>query len=450
MRRLFLTGFLLASAGCAFAAGGDNVVDEIAWIVGDEAILRSDVEEMRMRYQYEGTKVVGDPYCFIPEQLALQKLYLDQAKIDSISADEKSVSAQVDMRVNYLIAQIGSKEKVEEYFRKTMPVLKEELREMITNQQVISQMQRKIVGDIKVTPAEVSRFFEKLPSDSVPEVPTKVEVQLITVAPEVSKESVEEVKTKMREFQSRVESGDAEFSTLAILYSEDPESAKRGGEIGFLGKGQLVPEYANVAYSLQDPKKVSKIVESEFGFHIIQLIERRGDRVNTRHILMKPKVSLLAKDAAKKRLDSVATTVRKGVLNFDQAVMLYSDDKNTKNSSGLMINPKTGTSKFQLQDLPQEVSKVVYGLKDNEISEPFVMMNSQGKEVFAIAKLKSNVPAHRANVVDDYLELKEMCVARKREQKLEQWVRAKQSSIYVRIDEKWRNCEFQYPGWVKE
>lgn len=450
MRRLFLTGFLLASAASLLAAGGDNVVDEIAWVVGDEAILRSDVEEMRMRYQYEGTKVLGDPYCFIPEQLALQKLYLDQAKIDSISADEKNVSTQVDMRIGYLVSQIGSKEKVEEYFKKPMPVLKEELREMVSNQQVISQMQRKIVGDIKVTPAEVSRFFAKLPSDSVPEVPTKVEVQLITVTPEVAPEAVEEVKAKMREFQTRVESGDAEFSTLAILYSEDTESAKRGGEIGFLGKGQLVPEYANVAYSLQDPKKVSKIVESEFGFHIIQLIERRGDRVNTRHILMKPKVSLLAKDNAKKRLDSVATTVRKGVLSFDQAVSLYSDDKNTKNSLGLMNNPKTGTSKFQLQELPQEVAKVVYGLKDNEISEPFVMVNSQGKEVFAIVKLKSNVPAHRANVVDDYLELKEMCVARKREQKLEQWVREKQSSIYVRIDEKWRNCEFQYPGWLKE
>lgn len=450
MRRLFLGGLLLASVCGAYASSGDNVVDEIAWIVGDEAILRSDVEEMRMRYQYEGTQVVGDPYCFIPEQLALQKLYLDQAKIDSISADEKSVSTQVDMRINYLIGQIGSKEKVEEYFKKTMPVLKEELREMVTNQQIISQMQRKIVGDIKVTPAEVSRFFSKMPEDSIPTVPTKVEVQLITVSPEVSKEAVEEVKSRLRDFQNRVETGESEFSTLAILYSEDTESAKRGGEIGFLGKGQLVPEYANVAYALQDPKKVSKIVESEFGFHIIQLVERRGDRVNTRHILMKPKISLLAKDNAKKRLDSVATTVRKGILSFEQAVSLYSDDKNTKNSLGLMINPKTGTSKFQLQELPQEVSKVVYGLKDNEISEPFMMINAQGKEVFAIAKLKTNVQSHKANIVDDYLELKEMCVAKRREEKLEQWVRSKQSSIYVRIDEKWRNCEFQYPGWVKE
>ncbi|MCQ2193486.1 MAG: peptidylprolyl isomerase [Paludibacteraceae bacterium] len=450
MRRLFLGGLLLSSVCGAYASSGDNVVDEIAWIVGDEAILRSDVEEMRMRYQYEGTQVVGDPYCFIPEQLALQKLYLDQAKIDSISADEKSVSTQVDMRINYLIGQIGSKEKVEEYFKKTMPVLKEELREMVTNQQIISQMQRKIVGDIKVTPAEVSRFFSKMPEDSIPTVPTKVEVQLITVSPEVSKEAVEEVKSRLRDFQNRVETGESEFSTLAILYSEDTESAKRGGEIGFLGKGQLVPEYANVAYALQDPKKVSKIVESEFGFHIIQLVERRGDRVNTRHILMKPKISLLAKDNAKKRLDSVATTVRKGILSFEQAVSLYSDDKNTKNSLGLMINPKTGTSKFQLQELPQEVSKVVYGLKDNEISEPFMMINAQGKEVFAIAKLKTNVQSHKANIVDDYLELKEMCVAKRREEKLEQWVRSKQSSIYVRIDEKWRNCEFQYPGWVKE
>ena len=428
----------------------DNIVDEIVWVVGDEAILRSDVEEQRIRYQYDGTQIEGDPYCFIPEQLALQKLYLDQAKIDSVFADEKNVSSQVDMRVNYLISQIGSKEKLEEYFGKTMNELREELREMVRNQQIIQQMQRKIVGDLKATPAEVRRFYNKIPQDSLPVIPAQVEVQIITVEPKANQQAIDDVKARLRDFQNRIETGDSEFSTLAILYSEDTESAKRGGEIGYMGKGQLVPEYANVAFSLQDPKRVSKIVESEFGYHIIQLIDKRGDRANTRHILMKPRVSLEAKDLAKKRLDSIADLVRSNRLKFEEAVILYSDDKYTKNSSGLMANPKTGTSKFELQDLPPEVAKAAYNLKTNEISDPFVMINSMGKEVFAIIRLKSSTKAHKANMTDDYLELKNAYLEKKSYEKLNEWIKSKQKGIYIRIDEKWRNCDFQFPGWTKK
>ncbi|MDR1730438.1 MAG: peptidylprolyl isomerase [Prevotellaceae bacterium] len=427
----------------------DNVVDEIVWVVGDEAILRSDVEEQRMRYQYDGTQVEGDPYCFIPEQLALQKLYLDQAKIDSVFADERAVNSQVEMRINYLISQIGSKEKLEEYFNKPLIELKEELREMVHNQQIIQQMQQKIVGDPKATPAEVRRFFNKIPEDSLPMIPARVEAQIIMVEPQVSQQAIDDVKTRLRDFQTRIESGESEFSTFAILYSEDTESAKRGGEIGFMGKGQLVPEYANTAFALQDNKKVSKIVESEFGFHIIQLIEKRGDRANTRHILLKPRVSLEEKDIAKKRLDSIADFIRNDKLKFEDAVVLYSNDKNTRNSSGIMTNPKTGNSKFELQDLPQEVAKVAYNLKTGEISEPFVMRNSLGNEVFAIVKLKSSAKAHKANMTDDYLEMRNLYLEKKSYDKLNEWTKSKQKGIYIHIDKKWRNCDFQFPGWIK-
>ena len=449
-KKILICLFTLMSGIMVQVQAQDNIVDEIVWVVGDEAILRSDVEEQRIRYQYDGTPIEGDPYCFIPEQLALQKLYLDQAKIDSVFADQKTVSTQVDMRVNYLISQIGSKEKLEEYFNKSLNELKEELRELVHNQQIIQQMQRKIVGDIKVTPAEVRRFFNKIPEDSLPVVPAQIEVQIITVEPKVSQQSIDDVKSRLRDFQERVESGSSEFSTLAVLYSEDTESAKRGGEIGFMGKGQLVPEYAGVAFTLQDPKKVSKIVESEFGFHIIQLIEKRGDRVNTRHILLKPKISLDAKDQAKKRLDSIADLIRNDRLKFEDAVMLYSNDKYTKNSSGLMANPKTGTSKFELQDLPPEVAKVAYNLKTGEISNPFTMINSVGNEVFAVIKLKSSSKAHKANMTDDYLELKNAYQEKKSYDKLNEWIKEKQKGTYIRIDEKWQNCDFQFPGWVKK
>lgn len=450
MTRKFISGIAAILFSVLAVSGQESVIDEIVWVVGDEAILRSDVEEQRMRFQYEGTKVEGDPYCFIPEQLALQKLFLDQAKIDSVYADEASVSSQVDMRINYLISQVGSKEKLEEYFGKPLHALKEELREMVKNQQIVQQMQKKIVGDVKCTPAEIRRFVSKIPLDSIPTIPTQVEVQILIVEPKVSKEAIEEVKSRLREFRTRVESGESEFSTLAILYSEDTESAKRGGEIGFMGKGQLVPEYADVAFAMQDKKKLSKIVESEFGFHLIQLIDKSGDRVNTRHILMKPRPSLSEKDMAAKRLDSIADVVRKEVMNFDQAVSFYSSDKNTRNSFGLLTNPKSGDSKFQMQDLPQEVAKVVYGMNVGEISKPFSMIGSNGKEVFAIVKLKSKTLPHKANMTDDFVLMKNIYQQKKSADKLNDWIREKQKDIYVRIDPKWRNCEFQYPGWIKE
>lgn len=442
-------GSILLSLVLNVSYAQDNIVDEVAWVVGDEAILKSDVEEYRQRLRYEGTELEGDPYCVIPEQLALQKLYLDQAKIDSIYADEKSVHSQVEMRINYMIGQIGSKEKLEEYFGQKISDLREDLIEMVSNQQIIQQMQKKIVGNVKITPAEVAKFYKSVPSDSIPTIPTQVEVQIITVEPVVSSESKDAVKERLRELQERIESGESEFSTMAILYSEDTESAKQGGELGYMGKAQLVPEFANVAFSLNDPKRVSKIVESEFGFHIIQLIDKQGDKVNCRHILMKPKVTLTEKNAAKSRIDSIELALKNKELTFEQAVPLYSVDKNTKNSLGLMTNQKNGSSKFEMQDLPPEVARAVYDLKEGEMSKVFSMIDSKGKEVYAIAKVKSLTKAHKATVETDYMLIKAAYQGKKNQEILEEWIRKKQKEIYVKIDEKWRSCSFQYPGWVK-
>ncbi|MBR2260579.1 MAG: peptidylprolyl isomerase [Paludibacteraceae bacterium] len=437
--------WLLTSAGFS----QNNIIDEVAWIVGDEAILKSDVEDYRQKLRYEGTVLEGDPYCVIPEQIALQKLYLDQAKIDSVYADEKSVNDQVEMRINYLIGQIGSKEKLEEYFGQKISDLREDLREMVSNQQIIQQMQRKLVSNVKITPSEVVSFYKSIPSDSIPMVPAQVEVQIIAIEPAVSKEAIDEVKAKLRDFQKRVEEGQSEFSTLAILYSEDTESAKHGGELGFMGKGQLVPEFANVAFSLTDVKRVSKIVESEFGYHIIQLIDKQGDRINCRHILLKPKVSLVEKNAAKERLDSVLLAINNKEISFEKAVPLYSMDKSTKNSEGLMTNSKTGSSKFQMQELPSEVAKAIYNLNAGEVSGVFSMVDSKGKEVYAIAKVKSIQKAHKATVESDYMIIKGAYQLKKNQEILENWIHEKQKEIYVKIDEKWRSCSFKYPGWIK-
>ena len=427
-----------------------NIIDEVIWIVGDEAILRSEVEEQRIRAQYEGTPIQGDPYCVIPEQIAINKLFLHQAVLDSIEVSESTVMNQVENRLNFFISQIGSKEKMEEYFRKNTPALREDLRVMFRDQMIIQQMQQKLVGDIKSTPADVRRFFNNLPADSIPMVPAQVELQIISFEPPVPIEEINRVKERLRDFTERVNSGTTDFSVLARLYSEDTESAKRGGELGFMGRGQLVPEFSAVAFNLTDPKKVSRIVQSEFGFHIIQLIEKRGDRINCRHILMKPRVSLEYKNKAIQRLDSIAGEIRNGKITFENAVMNYSLDKNTAMNAGLMLNEKSGTSKFEYQDLPQEVAKIVYGMNVGEISKPFSMINPQtNKEVVAIVKVKSKTENHRANLTDDYQMLKNYYEGIKREEFIKNWIVKKQRETYISIDPKWQNCEFQYPGWIK-
>ncbi|NCB67848.1 MAG: peptidylprolyl isomerase [Bacteroidia bacterium] len=428
-----------------------NIIDEVIWIVGDEAILRSEVEEQRIRAQYEGTPIQGDPYCVIPEQIAINKLFLHQAVLDSIEVSESTVMNQVENRLNFFISQIGSKEKMEEYFRKNTPALREDLRIMFREQMIIQQMQQKLVGDIKSTPADVRRFFNNLPVDSIPMVPAQVELQIISFEPPVPIEEINRVKERLRDFTERVNSGTTDFSVLARLYSEDTESAKRGGELGFMGRGQLVPEFSAVAFNLTDPKKVSRIVQSEFGFHIIQLIEKRGDRINCRHILMKPRVSLEYKNKAIQRLDSIAGEIRNGKITFENAVMNYSLDKNTAMNAGLMLNEKSGTSKFEYQDLPQEVAKIVYGMNVGEISKPFSMINPQtNKEVVAIVKVKSKTENHRANLTDDYQMLKNYYEGMKREEFIKNWIVKKQRETYISIDPKWQNCEFQYPGWIKK
>jgi peptidyl-prolyl cis-trans isomerase SurA len=427
----------------------ENVIDEVVWIVGDEAILKSDVEEERLNAQYNGVKFEGDPYCVIPEQIAIQKLYLHQAAIDSVEVTDSEVMQQVEWQINNIIRQIGSKEKMEEYFNKTYTQIRETMRESAREKLTVERMQKKLVGDIKITPAEVRKYFKDVPQDSVPFIPTQVEVQIITQQPKIPISEIDDVKKRLREYSDRITSGDTPFSSLAILYSEDPGSARRGGELGFMGKGELLPEFAAVAFNLNDPKKVSKIVETEYGFHIIQLIEKRGDRINCRHILLKPRVSDKDLQAAMGRLDSVANDIRSAKFTFDEAASVISHDKDTRNNNGLMANSRTSTSRFEMDQLPQEVAKAVDKLNIGEISKAFTMVNEKGKQVCAVVKLKARIDGHKATITDDYQNLKELVLSKIRAQKLDQWIKEKQKKTYIRVNEGWRNCDFKYPGWVK-
>jgi peptidyl-prolyl cis-trans isomerase SurA len=427
----------------------DNVIDEVVWVVGDEPILRSEVEAQRLQAQYQGVKFNGDPYCVIPEQLAVQKLFLHQADLDSIVVSDNDVVGDVDRKINNDISQVGSKEKLEEYFGKSISKIREMYREQARNNQLVSTVQRNLVGGITVTPAEIRQFYNTMPSDSIPMVSAEVEVEIITVEPQYSPQEIASIKDRLREFTDRVNKG-SNFSTLAVMYSEDRNSAKVGGELGFMGKGQLLPEFANVAFALNDPTKVSKIVETEYGFHIIQLIEKRGDRINCRHILLKPQITAAERNLALLRLDSIADLIRNQKMTFAAAALFFSYDKDTRNNGGLMVNANSGNSRFQLEDLPPEVGKIVYTMNVGEVSKPFTMINSKTKEVCAIIRVKSKTKAHKANLNEDFQILKQMVQSSKSEKIIENWILEKQKKTYVRISDNWSNCEFKYPGWIKK
>ena len=428
-----------------------SVVDEVIWVVGDEAILKSDVEMLRLQAAQEGTRWNGDPDCVIPEQIAVQKLFLQQAAIDSIEVSESEISSGIDQQINYWIEMAGSREKLEEYKNQTVAQMRADLHDDYRDRQRVQKMKEHLVKDIKVSPAEVRQYFKDLPQDSLPFVPTEVEVQIITMTPKVEAEEINRVKDELREYTDRINKGEASFQTLARFYSEDPGTARRGGEVGLTGRGTLDPAFANVAFNLTDPTKVSKIVESEFGFHIIQLIEKRGDKVNVRHILRKPQVSVEAEVQAINRLDSVANDIRNGKFTFEEAATVLSDDKDTRNNYGLMSNvtQEGRTSKFRLQDLPAEVARVVDTMAVGQVSEPFQMINSRGKNICAIVKLKNRVEGHKAVITEDFQVMKEVVLAKRRNDVIHDWVVKKIKNVYVRINDDYKNCNFEYEGWVK-
>lgn len=455
MKRFFGL-FLFAAVSFIANAQDSNVIDEIVWVVGDDAILRSDVEMQRLLMSEEGKRFNGDPYCVIPEQIALQKLFLHQAKLDSIEIPEAQVVMYADQSIAERIKRAGSKEQLEEYLNKPLPQIREETMEMIREQQTVQNMRSKITGDIKLTPSEVRRYYNELPKDSLPYIPMTVEVQIITMEPKISIQEVDAVKARLRDFTERVNSGEQEFSTLARMYSQDRSSAIYGGEIGFSGKGMLAPEYANAAFNLNDNKKVSKIVETEFGYHIIQLIEKRGDRINTRHILLNPEPSDKEIEDAVVKMDSLYNDMLSDKFSFEDAALFVSYDKDTKNNKGIMVNSKAenernGTPKFEMSELPIEVARAIDALEPGQFSKPFKMKNEKNnKDVIAIAKLKTRTPGHRANMADDYQVLMRIVEQKKQEDILSKWIANKQKETYIRINPSWVKCDFMYPGWIKE
>lgn len=447
LRKLIVPAVGLAAV-CAIAAPvKKNVIDEVAWVVGDEAIYRSDIEEQYMQARQEGVSLGGDPYCVIPERLAVEKLYLHQAKIDTIEAPEAQVSAGVEKRINYFIANLGSREKVEEYFRKPLPALREQLMDLMRNNYIVEQVQSNLTKDFKPTPSDVRKYFTSLPEDSVPYVPMQVEAQVIMINPKIPEQEIEDVKARLRDYADRVNRGETPFSTLAIMYSEDG-SSNQGGELGFHGRADWVPEFSQVAFNLSDPNRVSRIVETEYGYHIIQLIEKRGEQVNVRHILLTPKVSDKDLSEGVVKLDSLRKEIVAGKVPFEEAARWVSQDKDTKNNNGIMMNMKTGSSRFEMQDLPPEVSRRIELMQPGDISEAFIMKDQRkNRDVIAIVKLTNRIPGHKATLSDDFNMIKQMYERSARQKIINEWVEKKIKETYTRISDGWDGCDFQYKGW---
>lgn len=430
-----------------------SVIDEVVWVVGDEPIMKSDVEQMRLQGEMEGMKWGGNPDCRIPEQIAVQKLFLHQAALDSIEVTESDIVQTVEQQINYWINSVGSREKLEEYQGKSLSQIRSDLHDDVKNSKMIQQMKRKIMSDVTVTPADVRRYFKNLPEDSIPFVPTEVEVEILVKKPRIPQSEINRVKDQLRSFTDRVTKGETSFSTLARLYSEDPGSARQGGEMDYAGRGTLDPAFASVAFNLTDPKKISKIVESEFGYHIIQLVDKRGDKVKVRHILLKPKVSAEDLNKALGRLDSIAADIKDGKFTFEAACSYLSEDKDTRNNHGLMAytDNQTGkiTSRFQMKDLPTEVASVVNTMKVGEISAPFKMVDHRGKTVAAIIKLINRIDGHRAKITEDFQTMQEVVMQKESEKKLHDWVVNKIKNTYVRMNDRYKGCDFEYQGWIR-
>ncbi|MCE1199626.1 MAG: peptidylprolyl isomerase [Marinilabiliales bacterium] len=446
-RKFYLLAVVMMAV-VSVAQAQDKVIDQIVAIVGSNPILKSDIEAQAIDLAAQGQTTEGDMKCEILEKLLEQKLLLAEAELDTnIVVTDNQINQNMDRRMKYFIENIGSEKDVEKYFKKPISQLKSEMSEMIKEQLKTEQMQNTITKNVTATPSEVRNYFRQLPKEKIPQIGSQVEYEQITLLPVITEQEDMDVKSRLREFKRRVENGE-NFSTLAVLYSEDPGSARNGGEMGYLGRAMLDPAFATEAFNLK-VGAVSKVVRSEFGYHIIQMIDKKGEKVNVRHILIRPKIDPKELEKTKNRIDSLSTFVKNKKITWEQAAYLYSSDKNTRNNGGLVTSQKTGSSKFLMDELDPDVSKIITGLKVGEISEPFLSMDDKQRQVYKMIKVLSRSNAHPANLQEDYQYLSEVFLEKKKDETYRKWIAKQQAKTYIHIDEIYSNCNFKLKSWKK-
>ena len=457
LKKLILSLTIVLTVLPLAAQNGKSVtIDKVAAVVGKNIILQSDVEVQYLQYRMQGA-VAGTArslQCQILEDMMFQKLLVNQAEMDSVDISDAQVEAEIDRRINMLVARTGSKENLETYFGKTMVEIKDELRQPVQDHLLQEQVQNDIVKDAVVTPSEVRAFYQSLPTDSIPMVNTQYEIVQIVKRPPISIDEKLAVKDKLYQIRRRILDGES-FSTMAVLYSEDPGSATKGGELGFVGKGEFAQEFETTAFNLREGE-ISEVIETEFGFHIIQLIEKRDNMVNCRHILMSAKVSVEALEKAQLQLDSLVNEIREGNITFEDACKKFSDDE-TRNNGGHIVNMASGANYLTIQDMQEmesyyneykNLSFVINRLDIGEVSDPVPMTTNDNKDAFRVVMVKSRIDAHRANIQQDYDMIQSAALQLKKQQALEKWVKNKASKAYVHIDDEYKDCEFRYDWTV--
>ncbi|MDL2283033.1 peptidylprolyl isomerase [Odoribacter sp. OttesenSCG-928-G04] len=444
MKKTTLLLIFIAITG--YLSAQKNVVDKIVAVIGEEIILKSDIENEFIQEQGQNIASTSSDYrADILERLLIQKLLVAQAKVDSVNITEAEVEAEVAQRVDYFINSLGSKERVESYFNKSIEDITSEIRAPLREKLIAENMQQHIIEKIRITPSEVRTFYRKIPKDSLPDIADKFELQQIVIKPVISDAEKERIRTRLREFRDQITSGEKSFNTLAVLYSEDG-SAARGGELGYKSKNDVVPEFAEVAFSLK-PGRVSKIVETEYGFHILQLIDRQGEKVNVRHILLQPKVYEKEKTEALARLDTIRQFIMNKELTFEEAAYYFSTDKQTKNNGGLIAGSSVD-SKIERSEIKGEVARQVNRMSANDVSQPFIDKTEFGDE-FKIVKIRAFYPKHKANLEEDWSIFENMLRNEKRMTILDKWIKEKQKVTYISLDEEYKKSKFRYDGWVK-
>jgi len=446
MRVRLIVLLLLASQWVMSQTEG-VIIDKVVAVVGKNVILKSDVENQYAQLKAQGG-ATDNSKCEVFEELLYQKILLDQAQKDSIEVTEAEIEDNLDRRIRYFVGQIGSEKKLEEFYGKSITEIKDEFREVIAKQMLSERMQGQLTQNIKVTPTEILKFYKKIPKDSLPKINKQIILEQIVKYPPINEKEKLVIKEKLRGYRDRVLKGE-KFSTLAVLYSEDLGSARKGGELGFVGRSDLVPEFAAVAFKLKEPGDISRIVETEFGFHIIQLIEKRGELMNLRHILLKPKISPMDMYKAKTYIDSVRNLVAIDSISFEDAATKFSEDKETNKNEGLMINPMTGNSIFENEQLPPAIAYALSNTKEGEMTKAFKTQDNRGKDVYKIIKIKKIIQPHTASIEQDYQLIQDICLADKKQKYIDSWIKKKQKNTYIRLEDDYKNCSFKHPGWVK-
>ena len=442
MKRLFLIlSFILFAVQSR--AQEAQVIDRVVAVVGQNVILQSDIEaqyiQMRLQGGIKGS--ASSIRCEILEDLLFRKLMLNQAEMDSITVTDEQVKSEVDRLISYFVSQLGSQENLEKYYNKSMSEIKEEMFRMRKDQMLVEQVQQAMLSSVEVTPAEVRKCYYDLPHDSIPMVNSKYEIAHIVKKPAITLDQKLEVKDRLYKMRKRILDGER-FSTLALLYSEDPGSAKKGGELGFHGRGEFAPEFEAAAFNLRDGE-ISEVIETEFGFHIIQMIERRGEFVNVRHILLTVKVSPESLQEAYDELDSIAQLIRNDSLTFDEAVRQFSDEKD-RISGGILVNQASGGTLFDASELDQQVSYTINRMKVGELSEPVPMKTSDNRDAYRLLYLKRKTAPHKANLKDDYTLIRDWAMQKKREDIINKWIANKSQKAYIRVIDEFKDCDFMF------